>query len=111
MRTKLSITYAKLFNIKPLGSGCKFGVKISSKKKDGTYTKGAFLNCIFKEELQGDVLYDLDGFLANNEYGDKSELCYIVTEATAHKDTQETKQKDKKEELVIKYEITDEIPF
>lgn len=83
MKTHITIESARLFNVKPFGSGSKFGIKISSKKQDGTYTKGNFLNCKCKEMLSEGQNYTLTGFLADNEYQDKNTLELIVMTAVA----------------------------
>lgn len=80
MKSELILSGVKLFNIKALGQGCRFGIKVSSKKQDGTYTKGTFLNCKYKYPLE-EGIYTLTGFLGDNEYQDKNTLEFIVMNA------------------------------
>jgi len=72
----------RLFNVKSLGSGCKFGIKVSSKKQDGTYTKGVFINCKHNQMLSEGQNYTLSGFFGDNEYNGKNTLEFIVMTAT-----------------------------
>lgn len=81
MKTNVQIEGAKLFGIKPMGSGCRFGVKVSSKKQDGGFTKGVFINCKHKEMLSEGVNYNLSGFLTDNEWQDRNTLELIVMSA------------------------------
>jgi hypothetical protein len=83
MKTQVTIEGARLFGVKSLGGGCRFGVRVNSKKQDGTYTKGTFLNCKHKEVLSEGQNYTLSGFLADNEYQDKNTLELIVMTAVA----------------------------
>jgi hypothetical protein len=82
MRTSLTINGAKLFNIKQLGSGCRFGIKVSSKKQDGSYTKGTFINCKSRDMLDAETFYTLIGFLGDNEYNGNNTIEFIVMTAT-----------------------------
>lgn len=82
MRTSLQINGAKIFNVKPLGKGCRFGIKVSSKKQDGTYTKGVFINCKHNIMLDSEQFYTLEGFLADNEYNSNNSIEFIVMNAT-----------------------------
>ena len=84
MRTNVSIEGAKVFNIKPLGAnGCRFAIKINSKKQDGSYTRGVFINCVCpKEILINGEIYNLEGFLGDNEYMDKNTIELIVVNAS-----------------------------
>lgn len=93
MRTKSQSVFGsvKLFGIKPLGKGCRFGIKINSKKQDGTYTKGVFINCKYKEMLN-EGIYTLDGFFGDNEYNDTNTLEFIVMNATLEQELQPTRQ-------------------
>lgn len=100
MKTNLVVESAKIFNIKQFGNGCKFGIKVSSKKQDGTYTKGVFLNCKYPKEMLGEGLYTLSGFLGDNEYNDKNTLELIVQTAVKAGTSTKPKQDD-----------TDSIPF
>ena len=81
MRTSVELNGAKLFGIKPLGKGCRFGIKINSKKQDGGYTNGLFINCKHNAMLDADKFYTLKGFLGDNEYNGNNTLEVIVTEA------------------------------
>ena len=83
MRTNIVIEGAKVFNVKPLGSnGCRFAIKINSKKQDGSYTKGTFINCVLpKENLISGEIYNLEGFLADNEYMDKNSIEIVIVKA------------------------------
>lgn len=82
MRTSLQINGAKLFNIKPMGSGCRFGIKVSSKIQSGGFTKGTFINCKCRDVLDGEQFYTLEGFLADNEYNGNNSIEFIVMTAT-----------------------------
>ena len=80
MKSELILSGVKLFNIKALGQGCRFGIKVSSKKQDGTYTKGVFINCKYKYPLE-EGIYTLTGFLGDNEYNGNNSLEFIVMNA------------------------------
>lgn len=82
MRTSLQINGAKLFNVKPMGSGCRFGIKVSSKLQSGGFTKGTFINCKCRDMLDGEQFYTLEGFLADNEYNGNNSIEFIVMTAT-----------------------------
>lgn len=81
MKSNVTFEEARLFGIKPLGNGCRFGIKVSSKKQDGTYTKGSFANCKCTQMLQEGINYNLSGFLGDNEYNDKNTLEIILMSA------------------------------
>jgi len=81
MKTQFTAFNAKLFGLKPFGKGCRFGIKISSRKQDGTYTNGLFLNCKHNEMLNPDVFYTIEGFLGDNEYNGNNTLEFIVMSA------------------------------
>ena len=83
MRTTLTVSNAKLFGLKMLGKGCRFGIKVNSRKQDGTYTNGLFLNCKYKDMLDADVFYNLEGFLGDNEYNGNNTLEFIVTSVSS----------------------------
>lgn len=102
MRTKSQTVFGsvKLFGIKSLGKGCRFGIKITSKKMDGTYTKGVFINCKYKEML-GEGIYTLDGFFGDNEYNDTNTLEFIVMNATFE---QATPQYQERQAPQVQYE-------
>jgi hypothetical protein len=82
MKTNMTIYTAKLFGLKEFGKGCRFGVKVNSRKQDGTYTQGTFLNCKHNEMLNPDCFYTLDGFLGDNEYNGNNSLEFIVMNAS-----------------------------
>ena len=82
MKTQFTAFNAKLFGLKPLGNGCRFGIKISSRKQDGTYTNGLFINCKHKEMLSADTFYTLEGFFGDNEYNGNNTLEFIVMNAS-----------------------------
>jgi len=81
MKTQFTAFNAKLFGLKLFGKGCRFGIKISSRKQDGTYTNGLFLNCKHNEMLNPDVFYTIEGFLGDNEYNGNNTLEFIVMSA------------------------------
>ena len=81
MKSNVTFESVRLFGVKPLGNGCRFGIKVSSKKQDGTYTKGVFINCKHNQMLQEGQNYTLNGFFGDNEYNDKNTLEFIVMSA------------------------------
>lgn len=81
MKSNATFESVRLFNVKQLGNGCRFGIKVSSKKQDNTYTKGVFINCKHNQMLQEGVNYTLNGFFGDNEYNDKNTLEFIVMSA------------------------------
>jgi hypothetical protein len=83
MRTNVMISDAKVFNVKNFGTGCRFAIKVNSKKQDGSYTNGTWLNCKAREVLKDKEVYTLEGFLSDNEYNDKNSLEFIVMTAIA----------------------------
>ena len=83
MKNSSTFENAKLFNLKSFEKMCRFGISISSKKKDGGYTKGAFINCICFEQLDANKQYTLNGYFGANEYQDKASLEFIVQTAVA----------------------------
>lgn len=82
MKSHVVLEGVRLFGVKPLGQGCRFGIKVSSKKQDGTYTKGTFLNCKHNKMLEEGINYSLTGFFGDNEYSGNNTLEFIVTMAT-----------------------------
>ena len=113
MKSNVTLSGVKLFNIKPLGNGSRFGVKISSKNRDGSYTKGVFLNCKHNEML-GEGIYTLTGFLGDNEYNGSNTIEFIVMTAIKEGDSQsrQTPQAKPMPKQVKEIDInTDEIPF
>jgi len=82
MKTQFTAFNAKLFGLKPFGNGCRFGIKISSRKQDNTYTNGLFINCKHKEMLLADTFYTLEGFFGDNEYNGNNTLEFIVMNAS-----------------------------
>ena len=107
MRSQINLGSTRAFNIKPFGIGCRFAIKVSSKKQDGSYTKGVFINCKCREMLQNEILYDMEGFFADNEYNDKNYLELIITSAV-ESETQH-KPKAKVEPKVIEFIQLDDI--
>ena len=93
MKSHVTLSGVRLFGIKPLGNGCRFGIKVSSKRQDGTYTKGVFINCKHKEMLQEAQNYTLEGFFGDNEYNNTNTLELIVTSATPEYNEQRSEQK------------------
>lgn len=82
MRTSLTINGAKLFNVKHMGSGCRFGIKVSSKIQGGGFTKGTFINCKCRDILDPEQFYTLEGFLADNEYNGNNSIEFVIMSAT-----------------------------
>ena len=80
MKSNAKFEGVKIFNIQPLGKGCRFGIKVSSKKQDNSYTKGSFINCKHNQPLQ-EGIYTLEGFFGDNEYNGKNTLELIVMRA------------------------------
>lgn len=110
MRSQIILGSVRAFNIKEFGSGCRFAIKVNSKKQDGGYTKGVFINCKCREMLQNEVLYDMEGFFADNEWNDKNYLELIITSAvmTEAPKAKTVAPKDKMPEIEISSE---ELPF
>lgn len=113
----LSLTNEKVFNVKPMGSGCRFGVKFSSKKQDGTYTKGSFLNCVYRNGvLENGGFYNLNGWITDNEYNDRNTLEFVVKEAELNGNRSQSQQAPKAQSMpsnnMPEIDINDEeIPF
>ncbi len=115
MRTNLIISDVKIFNIKPFGAGCRFGIKISGKRPDGSWSKGSFLNCKYISVLDANEIYTLEGFLVDNEYNNINSLEFVVMSAKSTKQKTQSvmppavKQNEKIE--FIDFNNDDEIPF
>lgn len=82
MKQSIVLEDVRLFGVKPLGNGCRFGIKINSKQQDGNYSKGIFLNCKHKEVLTDSQMYTLSGFLTTNVWNDNETLEFVVMTAT-----------------------------
>lgn len=74
---------AKAFNVKEFGNGhCRFGIKINTKKQDGGYSEGKFVNAVaFNQVLQSGQVYNFDGWIEDNEYNGNTELVFKVKTA------------------------------
>ena len=92
MKSELIVSSAKLFGIKPLVKGCRFGIKVNSKNREGGYTKGTFINCKHSAMLH-DGIWTLTGFLADNEYNGNNTLEFVVMNATCEKDESNSQQR------------------
>jgi len=104
----------KLFNIKPFpsGSGCSFGISINSKQKDGTYSKGKFVNCAYFNGVLEQGNYDLVGYLVDSEYNGNVEFKIMIKEATQSGYAPQKPQQKPMPKAMPQIDInTDEIPF
>ena len=83
MKSNIVFEGARLFGIKPLGQGCRFGIKINSKQQDGSYSKGVFLNGKHNQMLSEGQNYTLSGFLTTNIWQNNETLEFIAMTAVA----------------------------
>lgn len=81
MKSNATFEGVRLFGVKPLGNGCRFGIKVNSKKQDQSYTKGVFINCKHNQMLEEGVNYTINGFFGDNEYNNTNTLEFIVMSA------------------------------
>lgn len=105
---------AKAFNVKEFGNGhCRFGININTKKQDGTYTQGKFVNAVaFNQVLQSGQVYNFDGFIEDNEYNGNTELVFKVKTAEPYGQTQAKPQaKPMPKQTVPEINLDEEIPF
>lgn len=110
----------KVFNVKEFGNGhCRFGIKINTKRQDGTYSEGKFVNGVaFNQVLESGAVYELAGFIEDNEYNGNTELVFKVQTATkyssqsAHQQAQKPQHKPMPQNNAPIIDIDDEqIPF
>ena len=92
MKSNATFESVRLFGVKPLGNGCRFGIKVSSKKQDNTYTKGVFINCKHNRMLEEGVNYTINGFFGDNEYNGNNTLEFIVMSAIPEQSAPQPRQ-------------------
>lgn len=96
MKSNATFEGVRLFGVKPLGNGCRFGIKVNSKKQDNTYTKGVFINCKHNQMLEEGVNYTINGFFGDNEYNGNNTLEFIVMSAIPEYSQQQSAQQHSK---------------
>lgn len=96
MKSNATFEGVRLFGVKPLGNGCRFGIKVNSKKQDQSYTKGVFINCKHNQMLEEGINYTINGFFGDNEYNNTNTLEFIVMSATPEYAEQQSAQQHSK---------------
>lgn len=111
MKSNATFECVRLFGVKPLGNGCRFGIKVSSKKQDNTYTKGVFINCKHNRMLEEGVNYTINGFFGDNEYNGNNTLEFIVMTAVPEQLTPQQQSKPKVETYSAQGQKTGEYDY
>jgi len=113
MKSNATFEGVRLFGVKPLGNGCRFGIKVNSKKQDQSYTKGVFINCKHNQMLEEGINYTINGFFGDNEYNNANTLEFIVMSAIPESGTPQPKQPKPQAQEFPDIDIDDlgEVPF
>lgn len=112
MKSNATFEGVRLFGVKPLGNGCRFGIKVNSKKQDQSYTKGVFINCKHNQMLEEGINYTINGFFGDNEYNNSNTLEFIVMSAILESGTPQPKQPKPQAQEFPSIDIDeDQIPF